>query len=431
LKNLTETNGSRQNATALRLGFVLDYIPDATIISKEVALTRDSYTDRWLGALQQAGAEVTKYVPWRDAIAVETHRHRFGHRVKLLPLAHPIIPTRVYRTEENRERTGLPFQRLQSLAFTLNLQRELRTDRVQLLHYANYFTSMFVLSPIVSASAPVVTWFTGGDVPKSTLGKWSWFFALTPALRRVKGVMIGDYPERRRTLLWLLRGDGRKIRSFQLLRVDQRVFKPEDKSAARRSLGYDERSVNLISVMSLIPLPHDDPEDRQPFSMLRTFGEALKMTSDMVETSLTVIGTGPGLVQLKALAGELGIADRIRFEGRVEHDRLSTYYSAADLVFVPYRLEALNETNVLAEAFSCGRAVVAFRRSEGLPFMQPGGFLIGSDSSKGAGELVQILTQPATISKKSIEALSLSPQFRLDTGAGELLSAYSEMLGSK
>src|SRR5205814_6548979 len=67
---------------------------------------------------------------------------------------------------------------------------------------------------------------------------------------------------------------------------------------------------------------------------------------------------------LRHLARELGVADRVRWLGPVEQEKLPLYYSAADVCVVPSRYESFGL--VALEALACGAALVASRVG-GLP----------------------------------------------------------------
>lgn len=73
----------------------------------------------------------------------------------------------------------------------------------------------------------------------------------------------------------------------------------------------------------------------------------------------TIVGTGNHLDQCKQLADKLNIADRVVFTGRVDHEKLESYYAAARVVVVPSRWpEPFGMVGI--EAMARGRPVVAF-----------------------------------------------------------------------
>lgn len=73
---------------------------------------------------------------------------------------------------------------------------------------------------------------------------------------------------------------------------------------------------------------------------------------------LTLVGTGPAERDLRQLAAELGIADRVEFVGHLtDRTRLATLVAAADLLVHPSRSEGM--PNVVLEALALGTPVLA------------------------------------------------------------------------
>jgi len=79
------------------------------------------------------------------------------------------------------------------------------------------------------------------------------------------------------------------------------------------------------------------------------------------EFTLCVIGAGRSEAELRQLAGELGLAERVRWLGRVEHKLMPRYLSALDALVLPSRsIPTWQEQYgaVLVEGMLCGTAVV-------------------------------------------------------------------------
>ena len=72
---------------------------------------------------------------------------------------------------------------------------------------------------------------------------------------------------------------------------------------------------------------------------------------------LRVVGTGPEEAALRRLAGDLGVADRVRWDGQVPQAELADRYRRAAVLVVPGRDEGLGL--VAAEGQLCGAPVVA------------------------------------------------------------------------
>lgn len=68
--------------------------------------------------------------------------------------------------------------------------------------------------------------------------------------------------------------------------------------------------------------------------LIRGFAEVAK---DRPSCSLLIVGGGADLDKLKALAAEMGVADRAVFPGRVPHDKVRLYYDLIDVFVVSRR----------------------------------------------------------------------------------------------
>ena len=71
---------------------------------------------------------------------------------------------------------------------------------------------------------------------------------------------------------------------------------------------------------------------------------------------LLLVGKGEDEQHLRALAADLGIAERVHFLGSVDHDLLPVVLSAADAMALPSRKEGL--ANDWVEALACGTPIV-------------------------------------------------------------------------
>ena len=124
--------------------------------------------------------------------------------------------------------------------------------------------------------------------------------------------------------------------------VDLRAFTPRDRAAARAELGLGEGPV-LLSVGLLI----ERKGHHHIIAALR----------DLPGHMLLIAGEGPDRAALLSVAQRCGVADRVRLVGPQPHDRLPTFYSAADALVLASSREGW--ANVLLEAMACGTPVVA------------------------------------------------------------------------
>ena len=130
--------------------------------------------------------------------------------------------------------------------------------------------------------------------------------------------------------------------------LDRDRFRPFDHARLRSRLAeefgipIEDRKPLLATVGALIPRKGQ-----------RLVIEALAALPD---TRLLLIGKGTDEAELRALAGELGLADRVHFLGSLDHDLLPLVLSAADAMVLPSSSEGL--ANAWVEALACGTPLV-------------------------------------------------------------------------
>ena len=136
---------------------------------------------------------------------------------------------------------------------------------------------------------------------------------------------------------------------------------------------------------------------------------ALAVTTS--KPSLDVVGDGPDGERLKALAGELEIAGRIRWIGALPQQQLTEYYRAATALVVPSVNEGLGL--VAVEAQLCETPVIAF----------DSGGLSDVVSNQRTGILVEDIS--ASSLAAAIDSLLASPDRAAALGAAGRLHALA------
>jgi glycosyltransferase involved in cell wall biosynthesis len=136
---------------------------------------------------------------------------------------------------------------------------------------------------------------------------------------------------------------------------------------------------------------------------------ALAVTT--TEPTLDVVGDGPDGARLKALAGELEIANRVRWIGALPQHELTEYYRAATALVVPSIDEGLGL--VAVEAQLCETPVIAF----------DSGGLSDVVSNGRTGILIDNVSASALA--ESIDALLASPDRGAALGAAGRLHALA------
>jgi D-inositol-3-phosphate glycosyltransferase len=138
--------------------------------------------------------------------------------------------------------------------------------------------------------------------------------------------------------------------------VDLEVFRPGEASTARTRLGIPPDALLLAFVGRLQPL-------KAPDVVLRAAALLITDRPDLrSRLVVAIVGGASGSGQhtpenLRALAGELGIAELVRFIAPLPARELVDVYRAADLVVVPSYNESFGL--VALEAQACGTPVVA------------------------------------------------------------------------
>lgn len=129
--------------------------------------------------------------------------------------------------------------------------------------------------------------------------------------------------------------------------VDEDIFCPGDKVAARRKLGLPLDEQILVGVGRLVPVK-DWRTLVAACGHLQQHGPA---------RHCYLLGDGPERSALERQVGNLGLQGRVELRGGQSQAELADWYRAADLVVLTSLSEGV--PNVLLEAIACGAAFVA------------------------------------------------------------------------
>ena len=110
--------------------------------------------------------------------------------------------------------------------------------------------------------------------------------------------------------------------------VDLSAFHPLDRAEARARLGVDGPVV--LSVGNLLPL--------------KGHHLVIEALDGVPGATLVVVGEGPERQALEALARDRGLADRVRFLGKVAHERMAEVYTAGDVLVLASSREGWAES---------------------------------------------------------------------------------------
>jgi len=118
-----------------------------------------------------------------------------------------------------------------------------------------------------------------------------------------------------------------------------------------------------------------------------------KVTSKISQANLIIVGDGPQRKHLISLTKKLEMTNKVDFVGKIPHTKIKEYYQETSVVVVP-SLCLDNSPNVIYEAFSSGRPVIASSRGGMADFVKDGktGFLFESGNiNELAEKIVKIL----------------------------------------
>lgn len=203
--------------------------------------------------------------------------------------------------------------------------------------------------------------------------------------------------------------------------VEHAFFTPGDQRGAREALGLGEGPV-LLFVGRIQPLKGVDIA----LQALRAL--------DRRDATLLVVGGASGtdgeaeVARVLALVDELDLASQVRFIEPLPHHLLSTYYRAADAVWVPSRSESFGL--VALEAAACGIPVVANAVGGLLSLVEHGrtGFLVpGRDPELFAKHTTDLLNDGDLKSSMGVAAAERARRYTWSFAAARLRRVYTDV----
>ena len=410
----------------MNIGVVVTELLDGRFVPWEESLEWESYVDFYCVALERRGHKAVKYVPSIGVEKTKTYLHRFGHQVKRIPVYNRVLaPKTILRPRKYEAGYTTIFRQLLGPSFTLNLMKEASIDKIEVLHYSSYYSLFFVPSFVAASRFATVAQYTGGSLPSGSLARAIWRLLLSPGIGAARAILLGEYASEIRALTDYLGVGEAKQKNFNAPIFDKEVFHELDKAECRRELGMDSGQRNILSV-SFIPPQHSIGLAKNPYLLVDIFCEAIRL--GLVDCVLHIVGWGSGESDFRQYVKDKGLSDLVKIHGRIDHQRLPKYYSAADLVFLPYPLERLNEGSVTIEAFACARPVAAFKRHLADKTEQYGGFLVETEPKTGGRTLLEYARMPELLETKGREGHEFSTRFTVEYAGRRLEEIYREVL---
>ncbi|WP_372727805.1 D-inositol-3-phosphate glycosyltransferase [Nocardioides sp.] len=208
--------------------------------------------------------------------------------------------------------------------------------------------------------------------------------------------------------------------------VDLSVFRPLDRTQARRELGLPVDAHVLMFAGRIQPL-------KAPDVLLRAVADLLRRTPELrTKVVVPIVGgpSGSGLEHpeaLDVLARELGILDVVRFVPPVAQSELATWYSAATLVAVPSYNESFGL--VAVEAQAAGTPVLAAAVGGLTTVVRDGhsGLLVeGHDPVDWSAALERVISDADLRVRLEAGALAHAREFAWERTASRTLEVYEQ-----
>jgi glycosyltransferase involved in cell wall biosynthesis len=199
--------------------------------------------------------------------------------------------------------------------------------------------------------------------------------------------------------------NARKVRTIRN-GCDPRVFHLADRSAARAQLAIDEKDELVLFVGRL-------DTAKGIIELLEAFAS---LASRRPNLRLAFVGDGPGREQLRCKVKDLALEGRVRLADACPSERVPRWLAAASVLALPSYAEGC--PNVVIEALSCGRPVIATNVG-GIPELvnEKSGILVAPRDSRALALAID------TAMERNWDERSISEQFHRgwDEAAGEML----------
>jgi 1,2-diacylglycerol 3-alpha-glucosyltransferase len=185
----------------------------------------------------------------------------------------------------------------------------------------------------------------------------------------------------------------------------------------RTDFGYRNEDVLLIYVGRL------GPEKNLVF-LLRAFNAVAQAFNNV---HLLILGDGPARADMEALATELGLSARVRFEGMVPYDKLPAYLAMCD-AFVTASVTEVHPLSVI-EAMGAGLPVLGIHSPGVSDTVEDGltGFLTQEDAATFAVKMTRLVTEGELRRKMGAAAREASSSYAIERTIQLMLKHYERL----
>lgn len=338
-------------------------------------------------------------------ILMQTHEEKIKKKIAGIPV------------EAYEVTMGSSFGRELSIELLRQLRSGMTADLIH-LHGYNQPNAIPHLAAILGQHQTIVQ-NHGSALDQDNLKHKLWYQLITPFLRHCGAILSVDRDELN-NLAPLIKDQTKLYHLPNAINPSQ--FEPSSKDAARRSLGLDPnahyglfvgRLTGKKGIKYLLNAAADlDPET--DLTLLLVYSGSSDKQKQMIESQIT----------------KLGIGDRIKMIGSVDHDRMSIFYNAADFCVFPSVSEGFGV--VVLESMACGTPVIASEEHLGGGHVIDGEncLIIDPRSPDDIGDSIhQMLSSPVLRKKLSERGReTVLEQYTYEVMIEDLIDCYQELV---
>jgi len=176
--------------------------------------------------------------------------------------------------------------------------------------------------------------------------------------------------------------------------------------------------------------------DQEGIDLLIESIEKIVRVQGREDIQFVLVGGGPSLKPLQALAASRGLADFITFTGRAPDRDLMEVLSTADVCVNPDRVNAMNDKstmNKIMEYMAFGKPIVQFEVTEGRFSAQDASlYAAANDTDDLAAKILQLIDDPALCAKMGAYGQTrVHAELGWERQIEPLLAAYQKALAGK
>ncbi len=288
-------------------------------------------------------------------VSLEKGLRELGHEVKVLALSDRY---KSYKEGGSYYLRSLPFPDYPEHRFTFNLKDPLVKELIEwnpdIIHLHTEFTICRVAKHIARATNTPIVMTTHTDFEYFNFGRFrNTRFVTMLGKSWGKGVYkeavkVVVPSEKTRGFAHLIPHKDKVIVIPNGIECEryQKKLETDEKKALLDRYGFTQNGHTLVMVTRL-------SKEKNVIEIVRFFPSLLK---EIPDAQLMLVGDGPDRKKLEKLCEETGIADHVRFSGRIPPFEVYKYYNIAD-VFVSASLFELHSMSYL-EAMAAGLPLV-------------------------------------------------------------------------